>query len=74
MTEFLDIHRHNWKYSYVRGRKDKFEEYPFPVWVAIRSCSCGEREVLVPFRFNFNSGKAEWMREVLTHYKEVERK
>jgi hypothetical protein len=58
-------HKHRWIYFYVRGRKDRFN-YPFPIWLSARKCKgCLEMEILQPFNYNLNSGKAEWMKEKL---------
>jgi hypothetical protein len=58
------IHPHQYKYSYVRGRDDIFDQYPFPIWIAQRSCrKCLHRQVLAPSFQDFNSKYAGWIEE-----------
>ena len=61
----MGCNEHEWSYSYVRGRKDKFD-YPFPVWMGMRRCKiCLRIEVLKPLKFDLNSGSAMWIEEII---------
>jgi hypothetical protein len=61
---YKPIGPHKYKYSYVRGREDVFEQYRFPVWIAARYCMrCRFRQVLCPSFQNFNSTFAGWIEE-----------